>query len=302
MATASGTGARAHAGQPAREHLHALPPRRRRRSSRASSSSGSMSWSARTWRARNGRSARSRVLAPAAQLVVLRYSGSKGKKPLALVGKGITFDTGGFAQARRRDGRDEVRHVGAAAVLGTLRALAEMRAPVNVIGIIPACENMPGGYATKPGDVVTISGKPSRSLNTDAEGRLILCDALSYAERFEPDTVIATLTGACVIALGHVATGPSPTTQSLPMRAAADDAWDRVGRCRRGRTTRSSCARTAPTWRTSAGGPRRSPRPAFSRASRKAALGAPRHRRHRVEERPRERLDRPADAASSASP
>jgi leucyl aminopeptidase len=122
---------------------------------------------------------------------------------------------------------------GAAAVLGTLRALAEMRAPVNVIGIIPACENMPGGYATKPGDVVTtLSGQTVEILNTDAEGRLILCDALSYAERFEPDTVvdIATLTGACVIALGHVATGLFANDPKLAdeVRAAADDAWDRV--------------------------------------------------------------------------
>jgi leucyl aminopeptidase len=122
---------------------------------------------------------------------------------------------------------------GAAAVLGAVRAFAEMRAPVNVVGIIPTCENMPGGTATKPGDVVTtLSGQTVEILNTDAEGRLILCDALAYAERFKPDTVIdiATLTGACVIALGHVATGLFANDEKLAdeVRAAADDAWDRV--------------------------------------------------------------------------
>ena len=170
------------------------------------------------------------------KLVVLRYSGSKGKKqkPLALVGKGITFDTGGISLKPAAE-MDEMKFdmSGAAAVLGTLRALAEMRAPVNVVGIIPACENMPGGHATKPGDVVTtLSGQTVEILNTDAEGRLILCDALSYAERFKPDVVvdIATLTGACVIALGHVATGLFANDPKLAdeVRAAADDAWDRV--------------------------------------------------------------------------
>jgi len=119
-------------------------------------------------------------------------------------------------------------------VLGALRALAGMKAPVNVVGIIPACENMPGGAATKPGDVVTtLSGQTVEILNTDAEGRLILCDALSYAEqRFKPDAVIdiATLTGACVIALGNVATGLFANDPKLAeeIRAAGDDAWDRV--------------------------------------------------------------------------
>jgi leucyl aminopeptidase len=168
------------------------------------------------------------------KLIVLRYSGAKGKKPLALVGKGITFDTGGISLKPAAE-MDEMKFdmSGAAAVLGTVRALAEMRAPVNVVGIIPTCENMPGGHATKPGDVVTtLSGQTVEILNTDAEGRLILCDALSYAERFQPDAVIdiATLTGACVIALGHVATGLFANDEKLAdeVRAAADDAWDRV--------------------------------------------------------------------------
>jgi leucyl aminopeptidase len=108
-----------------------------------------------------------------------------------------------------------------------------MEAPVNVVGVIPTCENMPGGQATKPGDVVTtLSGQTVEILNTDAEGRLILCDALTYASRFEPEAIVdvATLTGACVIALGHVATGLFSNDESLAedIRAAADDAWDRV--------------------------------------------------------------------------
>jgi leucyl aminopeptidase len=108
-----------------------------------------------------------------------------------------------------------------------------MKAPVNVIGVIPTCENMPGGNATRPGDIVTtMSGQTVEILNTDAEGRLILCDALTYAERYSPDAVvdIATLTGACVIALGHVATGLFANDEGLAeqVKAAGDDAWDRV--------------------------------------------------------------------------
>jgi leucyl aminopeptidase len=169
------------------------------------------------------------------KLIVLQYKGdSKNKKVLALVGKGITFDTGGISLKPAGE-MDEMKYdmSGAAAVLGAIRALAAMHAPVNVVGVIPACENMPGGAASKPGDVVTtLSGQTVEILNTDAEGRLILCDALSYAERFKPDAVldIATLTGACVIALGHVATGLFANDQKLAdeIRAAADDAWDRV--------------------------------------------------------------------------
>ena len=169
------------------------------------------------------------------KLIVLRYAGgAKGKKPLALVGKGITFDTGGISLKPSGE-MDEMKFdmSGAGSVLGAIRALAGMRAPVNVVGVIPTCENMPGGHATKPGDIVTtLSGQTVEILNTDAEGRLILCDALSYAERFEPDVVvdIATLTGACVVALGHVATGLFANDQKLAdeIEAAADDAWDRV--------------------------------------------------------------------------
>ena len=169
------------------------------------------------------------------KLIVLRYSGgARSRKPLVLVGKGITFDTGGISLKPSGE-MDEMKFdmSGAGSVLGALRALAGMRAPLNVIGVVPACENMPGGAASRPGDIVTtLSGQTVEILNTDAEGRLILCDALSYAARFDPDAVvdIATLTGACVIALGHVASGLWANEQKLAdeLRAAADDAWDRV--------------------------------------------------------------------------
>jgi leucyl aminopeptidase len=169
------------------------------------------------------------------KLIVLRYAGgAKKAKPVVLVGKGITFDTGGISLKPAGE-MDEMKFdmSGAGSVLGALRALAGMKAPVNVIGVIPACENMPGGAATRPGDVVkTLSGQTVEILNTDAEGRLILCDALTYAERFQPEAVvdIATLTGACVIALGHVATGLFANDAKLAdeLRAAGEDAWDRV--------------------------------------------------------------------------
>ena len=146
------------------------------------------------------------------KLIVLEYrAGPKTQKPVVLVGKGVTFDTGGISLKPAPE-MDEMKYdmSGAGSVLGTLKAVAEMKLPLNVIGIIPATENMPGGRATKPGDIVTsMSGLTVEILNTDAEGRLILCDALTYAERYDPAAVIdiATLTGACVIALGHVVSG-----------------------------------------------------------------------------------------------
>ena len=169
------------------------------------------------------------------KLIVLRYAGAaKSKKPLVLVGKGITFDTGGISLKPGPE-MDEMKFdmSGAGSVLGAIRALAGMRAPVNVIGVVPTCENMPDGAATRPGDIVTtMSGQTVEILNTDAEGRLILCDALTYSEKFNPDAVvdIATLTGACVIALGHVATGLFANDQKLAdeILAAGDDAWDRA--------------------------------------------------------------------------
>jgi len=142
------------------------------------------------------------------KFIVLKHMGGKPKDaPTVLVGKGITFDTGGIS-LKPGLGMDEMKYdmCGAASVLGTFRAIAELQLKLNVIGVIPTCENMPSGRATKPGDIVTsMSGQTIEVLNTDAEGRLILCDALTYVERFKPAAVIdiATLTGACVVALGH---------------------------------------------------------------------------------------------------
>ena len=169
------------------------------------------------------------------KLIVLNYAGGPKKaRPVVLVGKGITFDTGGISLKPGAD-MDEMKFdmCGAASVLGALRACAEMKLRLNVVGIIPATENMPGGAATKPGDIVTsMSGQTIEVLNTDAEGRLVLCDALSYAERFEPAAVvdIATLTGACVIALGHVASGLYSNKDALAreLLAAGDEACDRA--------------------------------------------------------------------------
>jgi leucyl aminopeptidase len=153
-------------------------------------------------------------------LIVVRYEGASSKQaPVVLVGKGITFDTGGISLKPAAD-MDEMKFdmCGAASVLGTLKAVAAIGAKINLIGVIPACENMPSGHATRPGDIVTsMSGQTIEILNTDAEGRLILCDALTYVERFKPATVIdiATLTGACVIALGHHHSGLFTTNDAL---------------------------------------------------------------------------------------
>ena len=171
------------------------------------------------------------------KLVILRYSGAgKKDRPVVLVGKGITFDTGGISIKPSAE-MDEMKFdmCGAASVLGTLHAVAELALKLNVIGIVPACENMPGGAATKPGDIVTsLSGQTIEILNTDAEGRLILADALTYAERFEPQAVvdIATLTGACVIALGHVCSGLFANKDDLAreLLAAGAESWDRAWR------------------------------------------------------------------------
>jgi leucyl aminopeptidase len=146
------------------------------------------------------------------RFIVMHYQGAaKTQAPVVLVGKGITFDTGGISIKPAAE-MDEMKFDmgGAASVLGTFAALAELQPAINVVGLIPSCENMPDGLAVKPGDVVTsMSGQTIEVLNTDAEGRLILCDALTYAKRFKPRSVIdiATLTGACVIALGAVRSG-----------------------------------------------------------------------------------------------
>lgn len=146
------------------------------------------------------------------RFIVMQYKGAAASQPpVVLVGKGITFDTGGISLKPGAD-MDEMKYDmgGAASVLGAMQAIGELQPKVNVVALIPSCENMPDAGAVKPGDVVTsMSGQTIEILNTDAEGRLILCDALTYATRYKPDHVIdvATLTGACVIALGHVRTG-----------------------------------------------------------------------------------------------
>ncbi len=167
------------------------------------------------------------------KFIVARWmGGAKGAAPVVLVGKGITFDTGGISIKPAAE-MDEMKYDmgGAASVLGTLCAVAQMKAKVNLIGVIPACENMPDGKAIKPGDVVTsMSGQTIEILNTDAEGRLILCDALTYAERLKPAVVvdIATLTGACVIALGHHRSGLFSGDDALAaeLLAAGEQAQD----------------------------------------------------------------------------
>ena len=170
-----------------------------------------------------------------AKLVTVEYRGSARKQaPVALVGKGVTFDTGGIS-IKPSSAMDEMKFdmCGAGSVLGTLKSCAALRLPQHVVGIIPATENMPGGRATRPGDVVTTaSGQTVEILNTDAEGRLILCDALHYALEFKPRLIIdvATLTGACLHALGRHASGLFTRQAQLERQlvAAGRESWDRV--------------------------------------------------------------------------
>jgi leucyl aminopeptidase len=167
------------------------------------------------------------------RFIVLRYDGAaRSEPPVVLVGKGITFDTGGISIKPSAE-MDEMKFDmgGAASVLGVFRAVAELLPAINLVGLIPSCENMPDGRSVKPGDVVTsLSGQTIEVLNTDAEGRLILCDALTYAERFKPRAVvdIATLTGACVVALGGLRSGlfSSDDALALALSAAGDAALD----------------------------------------------------------------------------
>ena len=172
-----------------------------------------------------------------AKLIVMNYKGGKtADKPQVLIGKGVTFDSGGIS-LKPGAKMDEMKFDmgGAASVFGTMRAIAELALPLNVVGIVAAAENMPDGKATKPGDIVTsMSGKTIEVLNTDAEGRLVLCDALTYAARFKPAAVIdiATLTGACVVALGSHATGlfANEDTLAEQLLAAGTDSHDRAWR------------------------------------------------------------------------
>jgi leucyl aminopeptidase len=169
------------------------------------------------------------------RLIVLKHKGGGKSAPVVLVGKGITFDSGGIS-IKPGAAMDEMKFdmCGAASVIGTMRTVAELKLKLNVIGVVAACENMPSGTATRPGDIVTsMSGQTIEILNTDAEGRLILCDALTYVERFKPAAVVdvATLTGACVIALGNVNSGLFANNEELAeelmsaSRGASDAAW-----------------------------------------------------------------------------
>jgi leucyl aminopeptidase len=169
------------------------------------------------------------------RLIVLKHQGGGKSAPVVLVGKGITFDSGGIS-LKPGAAMDEMKFdmCGAASVIGTMRTVAELKLKLNVIGVVATCENMPSGTASRPGDVVTsMSGQTIEILNTDAEGRLILCDALTYVERFRPAAVvdIATLTGACVIALGNVNSGLFANNDELAdellnaSRNAGDAAW-----------------------------------------------------------------------------
>jgi len=168
------------------------------------------------------------------RLIVMQYRHRASTERIVLVGKGVTFDSGGIS-IKPSAGMAEMKMdmAGAAAVIGTLSAVAQLGLPVHLVGIIPATENMPGGSALRPGDILThMNGKTSEIDNTDAEGRLILADALAYASRFSPTVVIdlATLTGACVVALGHHATGMFTTDEGLlnDLREAGERSFERV--------------------------------------------------------------------------
>ena len=169
------------------------------------------------------------------KLITIEYKGGKkGEQPHALVGKGITFDTGGIS-LKPGGAMDEMKFdmCGAASVIGTMQVVAELKLPINVVGIVASAENMPGSKATKPGDVVrTMSGLTVEVLNTDAEGRLVLADALTYAKRFKPQSVvdIATLTGAVIMALGYSTSGLMSNDDSLAkeLLAAGDESCDRA--------------------------------------------------------------------------
>lgn len=171
-----------------------------------------------------------------AKLIIMEHKGGKrGDQPIVLVGKGLTFDAGGIS-IKPAAAMDEMKYdmCGGASVFGTMIAAAELALPLNIVGIVPSSENLPDGAANKPGDIVTsMAGKTIEILNTDAEGRLILCDALTYAERYKPAAVvdIATLTGACIIALGHHTSGLFSNNDKLADElmsageAAGDRAW-----------------------------------------------------------------------------
>lgn len=169
-------------------------------------------------------------------MTVMEYHGANDKKsaPIVLVGKGLTFDSGGIS-IKPSAGMDEMKYdmCGAATVYGVMQAVAELNLPINVVGIMAGCENMPGTGAYRPGDILTtMSGKTVEVINTDAEGRLVLCDVLTFVERFKPEAVIdiATLTGACIIALGHHYTGIMGNNSKLvdKLLVASNQAHDKA--------------------------------------------------------------------------
>ena len=215
------------------------------------------------------------------QLIVLEYRGGRrSAAPIALIGKGITFDSGGIS-LKDPAGMDEMKFdmSGAASVLGTFASAAALRLPLNLVGIIPACENLPNGRATKPGDIVrSMSGQTVEVLNTDAEGRLILADALTYVRRFKPAAVVdvATLTGACVVALGAHFAGLMSADAELTKswRAPVSAPTIARGACRWSRNMENSSRAISPTWRTRAAA-RAAPsrQRVFSRSSHKACAG-----------------------------
>ncbi|ENV47128.1 hypothetical protein P255_02412 [Acinetobacter brisouii CIP 110357] len=174
--------------------------------------------------------------ARAGRIITLEYKAELEQAPIVLVGKGVTFDTGGIS-LKPGLGMDEMKFdmCGAASVLGTMRALCEAKLPIHVVGAVAAAENMPSDHATRPGDIVTtMSGQTVEILNTDAEGRLVLCDTLTYIQRFNPAVVIdiATLTGACVVALGKVLSGLFSPDDALAqeLTQAGEQSFDRVWR------------------------------------------------------------------------
>jgi leucyl aminopeptidase len=215
------------------------------------------------------------------RFIVLEYRGARrGRAPVVLVGKGVTFDTGGIS-LKDPPAMDEMKFdmCGAATVLAAIDYAARAELKINLVGLVPACENMPDAGAIKPGDIVTsASGQTVEILNTDAEGRLILCDALTYARRYSPEIVVdfATLTGACIVALGNHHSGVMGNDDALvrELVEAGVRPTTGPGNCRSPRNTANSCAPTLPTWRTSAGArPVRSRQPRFWASSLRGCAG-----------------------------
>ncbi len=245
------------------------------------------------------------------RFIELRYDGgAKDEAPTVLIGKGISFDTGGISIKPAAE-MDEMKFdmCGAASVLGVFRALAELKPAINVVGLIASCENMPDGKAVKPGDVVTsMSGQTIEILNTDAEGRLVLCDALTYAERFKPSVVVdvATLTGACVIALGGVRSGMFASTDDLAaaLLAAGESAQDLCWRMplddEYGESSQDPFRRRRQRRRPARRRDHRGQVPAAFR--RKIPMGPSGYRRHGLEERYRQGSYRPTSAPAARLP